>query len=51
MQNKEELRQKGHDRSLKTTCHVRGTKHNFQKGGGGKYIFWSEIYNHAIKIM
>ncbi len=32
MQNREELRQKGHDRSLETTCCERG-KHNFQKGG------------------
>jgi hypothetical protein len=43
MQNREELRQKGHDGSRKTTCHERGKKHNFQKGGGNKYRFWTEI--------
>ncbi len=35
MQNKEELRQKGHDRRQKTTCRERGKKYHFPKGGGG----------------
>ncbi len=40
MQNREELRQKGHDWSQKTTCRERGKKYNFQKGGSGnKYRF------------
>ncbi len=34
MQNREELRQKGHDRSRKTTCRERGKKYHFQKEGG-----------------
>jgi hypothetical protein len=34
MQNREELRQKGHDRSQKTTCHKRG-KMSFSEGGRG----------------
>jgi hypothetical protein len=35
MQNREELRQKGHDGSRKTKCRERGKKYHFQKGGGG----------------
>jgi hypothetical protein len=34
MQNREELRQKGHDGSRKTTCRERGEKYHFQKGVG-----------------
>jgi hypothetical protein len=43
MQNREELRQKDHDWSLKTICRERGKKYHFQKGGGNKYRFWTEI--------
>jgi hypothetical protein len=44
MQNSEELGQKGHDSSKKTTRCERGKKYHFQKGGGGnKYRFWTEI--------
>ncbi len=39
MQNREELRQKGHDGSRKTTCRERGEKYHFQKGGGGNIVF------------
>jgi hypothetical protein len=39
MQNREELRQKGHDGSQKTTCPERGKKYNFQKGGGINIVF------------
>jgi hypothetical protein len=43
-QNREELRQKGHDGSRKTMCRerVKNTYH-FQKGGGNKYCFLTEI--------
>jgi hypothetical protein len=47
MQNREELRQKGHDGSRKTTCSERGKKYNFQKGGGNKYRFRTEILTPA----
>jgi hypothetical protein len=43
MQNREQLRQKGHNSSRKTTCRERGKKYHFQKGGGGKYGFWTKI--------
>jgi hypothetical protein len=36
MQNREELRQKGHDGSRKMTSRERGKKYHFQKGGGGE---------------
>jgi hypothetical protein len=39
MQNREELRQKGHDGSRKTTCREKGKKYHFQKGGGINIIF------------
>ncbi len=39
MQNREELREKGHDGSRKTTCCERGKKYNFQKGGGINIVF------------
>jgi hypothetical protein len=44
MQNREELKQKGHDGSKNTTCCERGKKYFFQKGGrinerGKKYHF------------
>jgi hypothetical protein len=39
MQNREELRQKGHDGSWKTTCRERGKKYHFQKGGGINIVF------------
>jgi hypothetical protein len=42
MQNREELKQKGHDESLKTTCRERGKKYHFQNGGN-KYHFRTEI--------
>ncbi len=38
MFNREELRQKGSDRSQKTTCPEREKKY-FQKGGGDNYRF------------
>ncbi len=43
MQNREELRLKGHDRSRKRTCCERGKKYYFQKGGGNKYHFQTKI--------
>jgi hypothetical protein len=39
MQIREELGQKGHDGSRKTTCHERGKKYHFQKGGGINIVF------------
>jgi hypothetical protein len=40
VQNREELRQTGHERIRKITCHERGKKYYFsQKGGGNKYRF------------
>jgi hypothetical protein len=48
MQNREELRQKRHDRRKKTTCHKRG------KGGGGiKIIFRIKIQtpNNDINVI
>jgi hypothetical protein len=38
MQNREELRQKGHDGSRKITCPETGKKYNFRKEGGGRGI-------------
>jgi hypothetical protein len=44
MQNREELRQKGHDGSRKTMYRERWKKYHFQNGGGGdKYRFQTEI--------
>jgi hypothetical protein len=42
MQNREELRQKGHDGSLKTMCRERGKKYHLQKGGGEGEISFSD---------
>jgi hypothetical protein len=42
LQNREELRQKGHHGSRTTMCHKRGKKYHFQKGGN-KYHFRTEI--------
>jgi hypothetical protein len=39
MQNREELRKKGHDGSRKTTCRERGKKYHFQKGEGIIIVF------------
>jgi hypothetical protein len=39
MQNREELRQKGHDRSRKTTCRERGKNIIFRRGGGINIVF------------
>ena len=39
MQNREQLRQKGHNSSRKTTCRERGKKYHFQKGGGINIVF------------
>jgi hypothetical protein len=39
MQNREELRKKGHNGSRKTTCRKRGKKYHFQKGGGINIVF------------
>ncbi len=36
MQNREELREKGHDGSRKNDMSREGEKYNFQKGGGGE---------------
>jgi hypothetical protein len=43
MQNREEFRQKGHDRSRKTTCRERGKNIIFRRGGGNKYRFQTKI--------
>ncbi len=43
MQNREELRQKGPDGSRETTVAKGGKKYHFQKGGGNKYRFRTEI--------
>jgi hypothetical protein len=34
MQNRKELRQKGHDGSRQTTCREKGKKYHFLEGGG-----------------
>ncbi len=39
MQNREELRQKGHDGSQKTTCRGRGKNIIFRRGGGINIVF------------
>jgi hypothetical protein len=39
MQNMEELRQKGHDGSQKTTCHERGKNIIFRRGGRINIVF------------
>jgi hypothetical protein len=39
MQNREELRQKGHDRSRKMTSRERGKKYHLQRGGGINIVF------------
>jgi hypothetical protein len=45
MQNREELRKKGHDGSRKMACHERGKKYHFQKeGGGGTNIVFGPKY-------
>jgi hypothetical protein len=43
MQNREELRQKGHNRGRKTTCRKRGENIIFRREGGNKYCFWTKI--------
>ncbi len=56
MQNREDLRQKGHDGSRKTTCRERGKKYHFQKGGGNKSFSdrnidpWLQIHILFIRI-
>jgi hypothetical protein len=47
MQNREELRQKGHERSQKMTYRERGENH-FQRGRGNKYCFGPK-YRPLIK--
>jgi hypothetical protein len=42
MQNREELRQKGHDRSIKMKYHE-AKNIIFRRGRGNKYHFWNEI--------
>jgi hypothetical protein len=42
LQNREELRQKSHDGSRKSTCRERGKKYHFQEGGN-KYCVWTKI--------
>jgi hypothetical protein len=42
MQNREELRQKGYDRSQKMMCRERGENIIFGKGSG-KYCFHTKI--------
>jgi hypothetical protein len=39
MQNREELREKGHDGSQKTACHERGKNIIFRRGGGMNIVF------------
>jgi hypothetical protein len=39
LQNREELRQKGHNGSRKTMCRTRGKKYHFQRGGGINIVF------------
>jgi hypothetical protein len=43
MENREELRPKGHDGSRKMTCRERGENIIFRRGGGNKYRFRTEI--------
>jgi hypothetical protein len=50
MQNGEELQQKGHNRSRKTTCRERGEKYHFQKGGGGINIVFGLKYRPLCLI-
>jgi hypothetical protein len=47
LQNREELRQKGHDWSKKMMCSQRG-KISFSEGRGVKYIFGPK-YRHPEK--
>ncbi len=44
MQNREELRQKGHDGSRKMTCRERGKNIIFRRGGGGINIVFGPKY-------
>jgi hypothetical protein len=48
MQNREELGQKGHDRSKKTTCRQRGKSIIFKKGGD-KYRVRTPVYLESLK--
>jgi hypothetical protein len=48
MQNREELRQKGHDGSKKMTCHERGKNIIFRKGGWGINIFFGPKYGPLL---
>jgi hypothetical protein len=52
MQNKEELRQKEHNRSRKMT-HREGGKISYWKGGGGNIVFepkYKPMYGSNFKI-
>jgi hypothetical protein len=49
MQNWEELRQKGHDGSRKTTCSERGENIIFRRGGGGINIVFGPKYRPLNK--
>jgi hypothetical protein len=40
MQNRAELRQKGHDRRKNTTCRKRGKIFVSEGGGGINIVFW-----------
>jgi hypothetical protein len=51
MQNREELRQKGHDGSRKTTCRKRGKKLLFSEGGGGINIIFGPKYRLLLKLL
>ncbi len=51
MQNREELQQKGHDGSRKTTCRERGKKYHFQRGGGGINIVFGPKYRPLYENM
>jgi hypothetical protein len=46
MQNREELRQKGHDESQKTTCCERGKNIISERGGGN--IFFGPKYKPLV---
>jgi hypothetical protein len=50
MQNRLNVRQKGHDGSQKKTCRESGKKYHFQKGGGGINIIFGPKYRTLVAL-
>jgi hypothetical protein len=48
MQNKEELRQKGWDRSQRMTCRERGKYHILMARGINIVVFGPKLHTHAL---